>query len=137
MKMSIWLAAGASLLMSVGGTARAEDVTALAAQFGARPAIQDIHISPNGQKLVIVAPAAPRGDAVLVVDLAGNPVPKPVLAATNPGERVSHCIWPTDDRLVCRIVKTDKSTGDVIGFNRMLTLAADGSDVKMLTQQES
>lgn len=137
MKKSIWLAAGAGLLMSVGGTARAEDVTALAAQFGARPAIQDIHISPNGQKLVIVAPAAPRGDAVLVVDLAGNPVPKPVLAATNPGERVSHCIWPTDDRLVCRIVKTDKSTGDVIGFNRMLTLAADGSDVKMLTQQES
>lgn len=129
------LAASASVSLVFASSASAEDAASLAAKFGAREAVEDISLSPNGQKLAIVAPASPLGDAVLVIDLAGDAKPHPVLAATNPGERVAYCLWPNDERVVCKLVKYDYSPGALTVFTRVFSIKSDASDLKMLTKE--
>lgn len=131
------LAATASISLAFASTVRAQDAASLAAKFGAREAIEGISLSPGGQKLAVIAPASPRGDAVLVIDLGGDAKPHAVLAATDIGERIRSCVWPDDQRLVCSIVKYDKSTGNLAGFSRLVSINADGSDLKMLTREST
>lgn len=114
----------------------AQTVDELAAAFGARQAISDISLSPSGGKAAIVAPAEPRGDAVLIADLVKGGAPKPVLAATETGDWVTGCSWPTETRVVCQIVHLDKGTGVVRGFSRMFSINADGTDLKTMSKTD-
>lgn len=136
-RSSAFFIGAASVSAAITAPVRAETVDELAAAFGAREAISDISISPSGNKAAIIAPAEPNGDAVLMADLAAGGAPKPVLVATEPGDRIVDCAWPSETRLVCAVYHRDKSLGAVRAFTRLMSLNPDGSDLKTMTKADT
>jgi len=136
MRKSRLLAAGASVVLAVSGTASAEDAASLAKKFGAREAIEGISLSPDGTHVAIIGPKEPKGEAVLIGNLVEGGGFKPVLTSSGEGDHLFHCSWPTNARVVCRIVFTQKpSKGGILGFTRTVAVNIDGSDVKLLTKE--
>jgi len=58
---------------------------------------------------------------------------KPVLASTGRPDQLVFCKWSTATRLVCNMSTLLMQDGGRLGFSRVLTLNADGSDLKQLT----
>ena len=95
------------LLMATcaGSTLSAQAGQTLADKFGALESIRAISLSPSGTKIAYVAPAS-DGSRLVVADLAGGGVPKPILAQRRDGETLRGCRWATDNRLVCTNTST-------------------------------
>lgn len=117
-----------------GALGAAEPVVAasVAAQFGARETIRQISLSPNGKQIAIVAPLGEHGSQLMVLDAVSAKLSTVLTSAGDP-TRLSYCQWSTDVRLVCSFSMIRKDGGDRIGFDRLVTLKADGSDLKILT----
>lgn len=122
------------LLACAGSGALAQaDAVALAKKFGALESVHDISLSPDGTKVAIVGPRAGNGESVFVVDLVTGGAQKPIMHSVRENERLSWCRWATDTRLVCGVrIQVDMS-GSLVGFSRLVTMNADGSDLKLLT----
>ena len=107
----------------------AETVDVLATAFGARENISDISIAPDGGKVAIVQPAGERGDA----DLVAGGAAKPIFSVTREGQRITNCKWPSDDQIVCTITVSQKGTGQVLTYSRLVGLSTAGKKAIMLT----
>lgn len=107
----------------------------LAARFGALEAVASMSLSPDGRHIAYVAPNGGGGEVVFVADMVAGGTPKAVLTSNASGTKLVDCSWPTDTRLICTIVLSTRSAGDVMTASRQLTLNADGSDMKVLTRQ--
>lgn len=114
------------------GAAEPAVATSVAAQFGARETIRQISLSPNGKQIAIVAPLGEHGSQLMVLDAVSAKLSTVLTSAGDP-TRLSYCQWSTDVRLVCSFSMIRKDGGDRIGFDRLVTLKADGSDLKILT----
>jgi dipeptidyl aminopeptidase/acylaminoacyl peptidase len=147
MKLGIW-AAGASLLcagVSAWAQGPATDAQGrgtdaegqrLAAAFGAREQVQQISISPDGSKVAMLMPAGKRGTALLVGDRKTGGAPKSILTSTGDPERLTHCFWSTNQRIVCGIYVI--APGPVsLSFTRLVSIGSDGSNLKSLTARTS
>jgi dipeptidyl aminopeptidase/acylaminoacyl peptidase len=122
------LSIGASSALSAQGAG-----LALAQRFGALESVQQISVSPDGTKLAIVGPRPEGGENVYVADLVAGGPPKPILISSRAGEWLNWCNWTTNTRLVCG-VRIQRDDGiQLIGFSRLFSLNADGSDVKLLS----
>src|SRR5690349_18342297 len=67
------MAAAAAAALFVGANAQAQQVHTLAedaAAFGARDGVRGMAVSPDGSKLVYVAPIKDRWSSVMLVDVA-------------------------------------------------------------------
>ena len=128
-----------ALLMcgALAAPALAQSADDLAAKFGAREAVLDMSISPDGKHVAIIAPARQNGEALLVADLVAGGAAVPILAAGEPNQRLRHCFWPSDTRLVCRFEVIDPRIFAKFGYSRMVSLNLDGSDVKRLSAEQS
>lgn len=108
-----------------------------AAVFGAREAVRQISLSPDGKHVAVVAPsAAGKGAQLLVAAVDGGEF-KGVLAVTGEREQLSRCDWSAATRLVCRFGLTADLGDGRLRFSRMLALDADGSNVKLLSARGS
>lgn len=96
-----WVPVFGLLGLILSGRTRAADDTPAA--FGAREYIQQISLSPDGQKVAMVVPAAGRGVGLEIVDTAASGPPKAILASNGSPERLTGCRWSTNTRLVCQI----------------------------------
>lgn len=128
-------AAAIAVLSSFSASAETREETA--ALFGARQSVLDVSLSPSGKRLVYVAPGGPRDEAVYVVDLEGDPVPKRVLSNSEPATDIDYCEWATDERLVCGASIIEPGVGVLIISTRLFALNADGSDLVMLSGRDS
>ncbi|VWX52130.1 S9 family peptidase [Novosphingobium sp. 9U] len=108
----------------------------LAARFGAMPGIQDISISPNGNKIAIIAPTA-TGQALLVVDRAGDSTLKSIMRADRKDGQLTACVWSTDQRIVCTVHGIINDAGLLLGYTRNLAIDADGTKLVKLTARDS
>jgi len=104
----------------------------VAGQFGARETIRQISLSPNGKQIAIVSPLGEHGSQLMVLDAVSAKLSTVLTSAGDP-TRLSYCQWSTDIRLVCAFTVIRKDGSDRIGFGRLVTLKADGSDLKILT----
>lgn len=131
------------LACAIGGLAPASaqesssDVAKDAAVFGAREAVLDLSLSPDGTKIAYIAPQGAGGEALWVVDLNGNPAPKKILGNADQSTDLYDCSWATDARLICSAYVVQDGGGSLLGFTRLVVLNSDGSDLKPLTRSPS
>ena len=100
------------------------------AAFGARPAIEDISLSPSGEKVAFIAPGPGQSTILFTGDAAGGAQPRQALAADGKPERLKRCFWVSEQRLVCRVVMMIESGGEVFPFQRILAVDADGRNMQ-------
>ena len=108
-----------------------------AAAFGAREAVQQIILSPDGTRVAFVAPDRLRGSALYITSVAEGAKPLRTLVATGAPEHLGGCEWVANDRLVCNVYSLDTIAGSVTGASRMIGVNADGTDVKPVGRRQS
>jgi len=109
-----------------------------ASAFGARPSVSELTLSPDGQSLAWIAPSRGQGSIVYTMRLDKETKPKPALAASGSPERLEWCGWVSNDRLVCDVyvLATDAVFG-VLPFSRVMAVNVDGSNPKVLSNQQT
>lgn len=134
--MKFWTMA--AMLAASGVVAQpAVAVSDAASKFGARQMVEDISLSPDGKSIAIIQPTAGRGSVLYVATLAGTPEMKPILSSTGSPDHLDYCGWATATRLICGIGVLEKVGGAISGYTRLITLNADGSDMKILSARSS
>jgi len=109
----------------------------IAMRFGIRSSVLDISLSPDGTKLVWIAPGPNHTEILKVIDLEGAEGPQMILSNTMKHADFSSCDWVTDDRLLCKLTGIVERRDDLLlGFDRLFTLNADGSDVQVISESD-
>ena len=107
------------------------------ALFGPRPAVSALDLSPSGRYVVYVAPARGTASAAVVADLVTGGAARPVLRTTGQPERLSWCRFVSDTRLICAVRAVANIEGQLVNFDRLFAVNADGSNIRQLGQQAS
>lgn len=107
-----------------------------AALFGARPHIEQIDLSPDGQSVVYLTPG-PGAGTMVVIQRLGESEAQVVLRTDGNPERLRWCSFVTDDRLVCRVGLLIRENESFIPYSRLLSIDTDGSRPKLLGQRQS
>ena len=102
--------------------------------FGAREAVEQIDLSPDGRRVVYLTPGPGPSTAVVVQDLAGGAAPRIPLRSDGDPERVRWCRFAGNERLVCRISALIRSGRTFMGFQRLLSFDLDGNDPRLLAR---
>ncbi|WP_404712207.1 alpha/beta fold hydrolase [Sphingomonas sp. MMS24-J13] len=108
----------------------------LAAAFGARPAVSQVSLSPDGKRLAFVTPLAGQGGALYVVATTDGAEPKRIAVASGAPERLAECRWASNSKLICLIhgqqplLKSVAAPGGAWGvpFEKLVVVPADGGD---------
>ena len=133
----IMLLAGATAALCAPVAALADPALDLARKFGARESVQQVSLSPSGTKLAVIVPAPAGGQALAVVDLAGNASLRPILKAKGGTEELRYCRWATEATLICSaLYRRDGADGPEY-FSRLFTVDSVGGGIKMLSQDVS
>lgn len=144
MRVRDLLSAAAVAALFVGAQAQAQtqsqpvhSVADDAAVFGAREGVRGMAVSPDGTKLVYIAPIKDRWSSVMLVDLTTGG-DKPILVSNGSPEVLRWCNFAGNDRLVCRFTgNAREGSGVLVGFNRLVSVNLEGGDIKQLGQQAS
>jgi tricorn protease-like protein len=94
--------------------------------FGTRESIQDISLSPDGNRFAVIQPAAGQGAAVYVVDIATGKFVR-VTGIDGDPERLDWCRWVSNERLLCSIYAMSEIEAVLAPFSRLVAFNADGS----------
>lgn len=130
-----WMAIGALVLASVAATpAAAQSVEAK--RFGAREGVEQISLSPDGNRVVFLTPADGPKTALFVADVAGG-TPKKLLVSDGKPENLSRCRWASNTRIVCWLYMLIAEEAGLVPYSRMITIGADGTDLKLLSARSS
>ncbi|MDB5678252.1 alpha/beta fold hydrolase [Sphingomonas bacterium] len=105
--------------------------------FGARENIQQISLSPSGDKVAMLMPTPGRGMTLYVVNLTTDAPPKPIMKSSGDIDQLRDCRWSTDTRLICSISLTDNEGTVRLGYSRTIALNDDGSKAKVLSARTS
>jgi len=125
------------LALLAAAPSSAQEAADPATLFGAREGIEGIDLSPDGQRIVYLAPGPGASTAVLVQDLSGQSQPRVALRSDNNPERVRWCRFVTNDRLVCQISILQVNGAVITPFRRLVSLDADGGHPRLMGQQDS
>ncbi len=120
----------------LGGQAQAADVVALARIYGARETASHMRMSPSGDRVLYFTPAAGHGTAVVVADVATGKT-NVVLSAEKATVTPTSCGWKSETRIICAVSFVYDVGAVRSGFNRSLSVAADGSSRVWLGQRAS
>lgn len=135
--MRLWQLAGVAALAVAPRVAGAAPVDDAAAKFGARQAIRQISLSPDGSHAAVIAPYQDRGEALFIADLVKGGQPKLVLTASGKPDRLTRCRWSSDTRLVCTIfIQQDNGSG-LLAFTRLVGIDSAGGGLKMLSNRQT
>jgi dienelactone hydrolase len=109
-----------------------------AAAFGARPAVQQLSLSPDGAHIAFIAPSGPKGTALYTVALGEGADPRPALVTTGVPERLTNCNWVSNARLTCTIYGVVQRPEMIVPFSRLVAVdAAGGHQVVLSTRNDS
>jgi len=111
-------------------------IAAAAAQFGARPGIEGIDISPDGHTIAYLAPG-PGPSTILVVQGLDGGQPRGVLRTDGNPERVRWCSFVSNERLICRVTVLVEGSNTLVPFARLISIGLDGGDAKLLGERDS
>ena len=106
------------------------------ARFGVRESVLHMDMSPDGNRIVYLAPGPGRTTTAYVAALAGGEQ-KLVLGSSGNPERLRWCNFVTNDRLICRVTGMVEDAGVLIPFSRLIAVDAGGGNVKTLGQKSS
>ncbi len=123
-------------LLLAGSTpvvAFAQDAATLARKFGALEGVRQMSLSPDGTHVAYIGPRPGSGQILYVADVTAGGMPKPIITVRNEGETLNWCAWASDTRLVCSMSLVTSDGRNTLGFTRMVSLDADGSNVARLS----
>ncbi|HEX4695311.1 S9 family peptidase [Sphingomonas sp.] len=129
--------AGGAIAGAPADSPVAKSPSEIAKAFGARENIQQISLSPGGDKVAMLMPLAGRGMALFVTNLAGDATPKPIMKSSGDTDQLRDCRWSTDTRLICSISLTASDGSVRLGYSRTIALNDDGSNGKVLSARTS
>ena len=131
------LLAGATIALGSPVAAVADPAVDLARKFGARESVQQVSLSPGGTKLAVIVPAPGGGQALAVIDLAGDASLRPILKSKGGTEELRFCRWATDAMLICSALYRKDGATRPEYFSRLFTVDSGGGGIKMLSQDVS
>jgi len=123
------IAALSALALSISGAA-AQSIEAQ--RFGAREAVEQISLSPDGTRVVFLAPGKGPETVAYVADVAAG-TPTRLFASDGKPETVRNCRWASNARIVCQISMVLSEEAGLVGYSRLISVSADGKDAKLLT----
>ena len=125
---------GASALIFLVGAGTPADPPAA---FGVRESVLDVSLSPSGRKIAFISPGPGRSTLLYTVDSDGAADPREALSADGKPQRLSHCGWVSEERLICTIymVVDDVVPGRPLGATRLVGVNADGTNLKLLSRR--
>ncbi|RZT55031.1 dipeptidyl aminopeptidase/acylaminoacyl peptidase [Sphingomonas sp. BK036] len=125
-----------ALLTSVA--ANAQSVADDARAFGARPAIEDISLSPDGKRIAFVAPGSGLSSTLYTVAIGDGAEPRGALAVSGAPDRLSWCRFVSGSRLVCTIWGSFIAPGYTrpMSYSRIVATDEAGGNQKMLTGRQ-
>jgi dipeptidyl aminopeptidase/acylaminoacyl peptidase len=136
-KKGFWSGAAVAALLS--GVAQAQATHTLAddaAAFGAREAVSQPALSPDGSSVLYITPGpGPKTYAVISNLVTGKT--NVVTSADGNPEVLRWCNYSAPDRTVCQVSALSHQTADIIGFTRLIAMDTDGTKPKLLGQQDS
>ncbi|WP_084251057.1 alpha/beta hydrolase family protein [Sphingomonas pruni] len=136
-KLCLALAFGLTPLAVAAQDVPAKPGNNLAEAFGAREAVRQISLSPDGTKAAIIQPTKGHGSALMIGDMVNGGELKTILTSSGNPDKLGDCHWSTDTRLICRISITSDVDGERLGFSRIVAIDADGKNLKMLSARTS
>src|SRR4051812_10473397 len=115
-----------------------QEAAQAAAAFGARQSVTGLSLSPDGSSVAFIAPGSGQASSLYTQSLAADAKPRLALFAPGKPERIRNCSWVANDRLVCTIyaVINDIDHG-LVNKSRLVAVNADGSNLKVLSNQEN
>ncbi|WP_232283424.1 alpha/beta hydrolase family protein [Sphingomonas sp. PAMC 26617] len=108
-----------------------------AKKFGAREEVQQISLSPDGKHFVALVSDAKRGVRAMVFPTDSDTPPVVVVASSGEKEQLDYCQWSNNTQLICGLSITVGRVSGMLGFDRIVTLSADGKDMKLLSARTS
>ncbi len=124
--------------VTTGNTAQSQKVTPAKA-FGMREEIQQISLSPAGDRVAFLSATGARGSTLYIVDLgtnAASAVPKAILRGSGDPEQIYSCNWISEARLICNAGEVKRDGDAIRGLTRLFAINADGSDLKRLSTRQ-
>ncbi|MEO8019393.1 MAG: S9 family peptidase [Pseudomonadota bacterium] len=106
--------------------------------FGARQSVSGLSLSPDGSSVAFIAPGPGQASSLYTQSLAAGAKARLAVLAAGKPERIGSCSWVANDRLVCTVyaVVIDSEFG-LLYKSRLIALNADGSNLKVLSNQEN
>ncbi|HWG31643.1 MAG TPA: S9 family peptidase [Steroidobacteraceae bacterium] len=109
-----------------------------AAAFGARESVMNMSLSPDGEHVAYVAPGPGQGSALFTLSLEKGAHPRQAAFVDGKPDRLGDCTWVANDRLACRIYGVARNAlAGLLRWSRMVSLDADGKNLKLLSTQEN
>lgn len=138
MKLRVLLAASAfslsTLLAPVAAATNPLEVDAKA--FGTREFLRQVDISPDGKKVVMLVSAAGSATTANIIDVATKKITRIGQSDGRP-LKLYWCAFAGNEHVVCQYGGIDHVGLDLASFSRMVSVKADGTDVRPLGQQLS
>jgi len=127
-------ACAAALSFGVQASAQALSLADAAKAFGSREDITEATLSPDGKKVVFLAPiaGAGQGSVLTMIDTGGDATPNPIITADGDPDRISNCQWAASDRLLCNMFAVVPLQHGYSYVSRMIAINTDGSNAKMV-----
>jgi dipeptidyl aminopeptidase/acylaminoacyl peptidase len=135
MKLTRFVTGAVVLALSSGAPAMAQSDAAR--KFGAREAVQDIHLSPDGTKVVFLTPGPGAGTVAMIADVTGGTAPKRLISADGKPESIVQCLWASAARVVCRVHALVQHEVGLLGYTRMVSIDTATGDAKLLSASET
>lgn len=107
------------------------------ALFGVRETVQQIDLSPDGNRVVYISPGPGRTSLALVADLASKAEPQVAIASNGKPEKLTWCKFVSNSRLICQIYGIADASSFLVPYTRLIALDIDGKNIKMLGQKSS
>jgi dienelactone hydrolase len=108
---------------------------ALAKAFGAREAVISASLSPDGQKIALIAAGTGRTSRAYVLEAKEGAEPKPVATTSGAPEMLRRCDWVSNDRLACQIGGASRVGDEVYGFSSIFAVDAAGGNIRSLSRR--
>jgi dipeptidyl aminopeptidase/acylaminoacyl peptidase len=116
--------------------AAAAQKTPPAKAFGQRESVQQVAMSPDGNRIAYIAPYGGAGAALYTVDLASGSAPQRVFISSGAPERLTWCQWVANNRLVCSVYFIAPIGGRDVASNRLVAINSDGTDMKLVSVKQ-
>lgn len=104
--------------------------------FGAREGIQQVSLSPDGNKVAYILPDKGQGNRLYTVDLANGAKPQAAIVASGDPERLSYCEWVSNARLICLIRMVIRDETEPVNVSRLIAVNADGTEMKLVSVRQ-
>lgn len=105
--------------------------------YGVRESVQQVDISPDGNRVVFLRAGPGRDTLAYVYNLAGGGAASVAVRTDGNPERLRECNFAANDRLICRVFLMDNRSGFLLGFSRLISTDLEGRNPQLMGQTRS